>query len=142
MKPKFTKTKGILSILGALLLYASGLATGLLGNARPKESPVLEQYKFMRVTAYCPCEKCCGRWADGFTASGYKIQKDDRFVAAPKDIPFGTKLIVPGYNNNQPVEVRDRGGSITNQRLDVFFDSHQEALEWGVKILRIEIVKG
>ncbi|NIU84285.1 MAG: hypothetical protein GWN64_12635, partial [Candidatus Thorarchaeota archaeon] len=34
----------------------------------------------MRVTAYCPCSKCCGKYADGITASGHKIQPGDAFV--------------------------------------------------------------
>lgn len=102
----------------------------------PQNAPQVELR--VQVTAYCPCKKCCGKWADGQTASGYWIQPGDRFVAAPKHIPFGTKLIVPGYNNDQPVEVKDRGGAITVQRLDVFFDTHQEALNWGVKYLEIK----
>jgi len=85
----------------------------------------------MEVTAYCPCEKCCGNYADGITASGYKIQYGDRFVAAPKMIPFGTEIIISGYNNNKPVKILDRGGAIKVGRLDVYFDSHKEALKWG-----------
>ena len=98
--------------------------------------------KTIKVTAYRPCEKCCGKWADGQTASGYWIQLGDRFVAAPKHIPFGTMFIVPGYNNDEPVEVKDRGGAITVSRLDVYFDTHQEALNWGVKYLAIRAIEG
>jgi len=87
----------------------------------------------MKVTAYCPCKKCCGKWADGITASGAKAQ--GKLIAAPKEIPFGTWINVPGYGW---AEVKDRGGSIKRNRLDVFFESHQEALEWGVKYLEIE----
>lgn len=90
-----------------------------------------------RVTAYCPCEKCCGRYADGMTASGHRIRKGDRFLAADPNIPFGTEFIVPGYNNSKPVPVLDRGGAIKGKRIDVFFDSHSEALEWGVKWLKV-----
>jgi len=71
-----------------------------------------------RVTAYCPCEKCCGKFADGITASGHVIKPGDKFVAAPKSIPFGTVLDVPGYGI---VKVEDRGGAIKDGRLDVFF---------------------
>jgi len=77
--------------------------------------------------------KCCGKYADGVTASGHKIRQGDVFVAAPKDIPFGTLLTVPGYNNGKPVKVLDRGGAITSGRLDVFFHTHKAALEWGVR---------
>ena len=59
----------------------------------------------MRVTAYCACRKCCGRFADGRTACGYKIQAGDYFVAADRSLPFGTEVIVPGYNANKPVKV-------------------------------------
>lgn len=86
----------------------------------------------MEVTAYCPCEKCCGEHADGVTASGYVIQKGDRFAAAPKGIPFGTVVWIPGYNDGKPTLVLDRGGDINKgSKLDVYFDSHQKALGWG-----------
>ena len=62
----------------------------------------------------------------------------DKFVAAPKHIPFGTMLDVPGYG---VVPVLDRGGAITVSRLDVYFDSHEEALEWGVQYLEVNVRK-
>jgi len=106
------------------------------------EAPNLE-YKYktevFRVTAYCPCEKCCGRFADGITASGHVIKVGDRFVAASKDMKFGTMVTIPGYNDNQPVKVFDRGGAIKGNKLDVYFDTHQEALNWGVKILEVKL---
>ncbi len=94
-----------------------------------------------KVTAYCPCEKCCGKWSDGYTASGHKINYGDRFVAADANIPFGTMLIVPNYNDSKPVAVLDRGGTITGNHIDVYFDRHDEALEWGVQWLEIKKVK-
>ena len=93
----------------------------------------------MRVTAYCPCEKCCGEFADGITASGHKIHPGDCFVAADSSLPFGTELIVPDYNANRPVKVLDRGGAITGNHLDVFFPTHEQALQWGVKNLDVKV---
>ena len=99
------------------------------------------QTVWMRVTAYCPCPKCCGKSADGQTACGYKIRPGDTFVAADKKYQFGTEVIVPGYNNEEPVAVLDRGGAIRGNRLDVFFDSHQQAREWGVKYLEVKVYR-
>ena len=93
----------------------------------------------MRVTAYCPCSKCCGEYADGITASGHKIQPGDTFVAADKRYSFGTEMIVPGYDDGRAVKVLDRGGAIKGNRLDVFFHSHQQALEWGVQYLDVQV---
>ena len=93
----------------------------------------------MRVTAYCPCPKCCGRYSDGITACGYKMRQGDSFVAADKKYPFGTEMIIAGYNGGQLVKVLDRGGVIRDNRLDVFFDSHKEALEWGVRNLDVKV---
>ncbi|MCK5566060.1 MAG: 3D domain-containing protein [Planctomycetes bacterium] len=93
----------------------------------------------MRVTAYCPCKKCCGKYSDGRTANNHKIEEGDAFAAADKSIPFMSELIVPGYNDNKPVKVMDRGGVIKGARLDVFFDTHQKALNWGVKYLDVKL---
>ncbi len=93
----------------------------------------------MRVTAYCWCSKCCGKYSDGITANGHRIRLGDTFVAANKMYAFGTEIIIPGYNNSQPVKVLDRGGAIRGNRLDVFFNSHQKALEWGVQNLPVKV---
>jgi len=93
----------------------------------------------MRVTAYCPCPKCCGEYSDGITASGHRIRPADRFVAADREYSLGTVMIIPGYNSSRLVKVLDRGGAITGARLDVFFDSHEQALEWGVRNLDVRV---
>lgn len=93
----------------------------------------------MRVTGYCPCSQCCGVFSDGITANNHPIQPGDTFVAADKSYPFGTEMMIQGYNTGQPVEVTDRGGAIKGNRLDLFFHTHQEALQWGVQYLDVLI---
>ena len=96
----------------------------------------------MEVTAYCPCKKCCGPLAQGITASGKRVSYNNgKFVAADRSIKFGTKLIIPGYAGTKPVEVTDRGGAIKGNKLDVYFDSHQEALNWGRQKLTVTVVE-
>lgn len=86
------------------------------------------------VTAYCPCEICCGRFSDGVTASGHVIRQGDMLIAA--DLPFGTMITVPGYGR---APVLDRGGALKNKRLDILFHSHSAALEWGRQTLLCEV---
>ena len=97
----------------------------------------------MTVTAYCPCAICCGRHADGLTASGLPVTAcGGRFVAADRAIPFGTLVSVPGYNAGRPVPVIDRGGRIRGDRLDVFCSTHARARAWGVRRLTVYIAEG
>jgi 3D (Asp-Asp-Asp) domain-containing protein len=95
----------------------------------------------MIVTAYCPCAKCCGASAHGVTASGKPVSyHDGRFVAADTHVlPFGTKLSIPGYDAGKAVEVIDTGGAINGNRLDVFFPTHKEALQWGRRTIDVEV---
>ena len=87
----------------------------------------------MEVTAYCPCTKCCGSNAQGITASGKLVDYNGgKFVAADtRVLPFGKKLVIPGYADGAPVEVIDRGGAIKGNKLDLYFPSHAEALVGG-----------
>ena len=101
-----------------------------------QESISTEIGQIYHISAYCPCERCCGDFADGITASG--ANAEGKLIAAPKEIPFGTWIDIPNYGY---AEVLDRGGAIKGRRLDVFFPTHQEALNWGVKYLRIKSLK-
>jgi 3D (Asp-Asp-Asp) domain-containing protein len=93
----------------------------------------------MRVTAYCACRRCCGKYANGRTASNHRIRRGDVFVASDKKYRFGTKMVIPGYNNSQAVKVLDRGRVIKGNRLDVFIPSHRRARKWGVKYLDVQV---
>jgi len=100
-----------------------------------------------RVSSYCPCKICCGRWASlpmhkRTTASGESLQAliraGERFVAADQGIPFGTMVWVPGYADGW-VPVLDRGGKIRGDRLDVFYPDHKTALRFGVRYISVKI---
>jgi 3D (Asp-Asp-Asp) domain-containing protein len=96
----------------------------------------------MLVTAYCPCTECCGPNAQGITASGRPVSANGgKFVAADRDLPFGTMLLIPGYNDGRPTEVLDRGGAIKGDRLDAYFPTHEQAKQWGVRWLEVDRVE-
>lgn len=101
----------------------------------------LGEYK---LTAYCACEVCCGYWAtvrpldgDGnpivYTADG-SVARQGVTVAADTDIlPFGTVLLIDGIEYT----VQDRGSGVKGKHIDVYFDSHEEARAFGVKLMEI-----
>lgn len=76
-----------------------------------------------RVTFYCPCSQCCGSWGNA-TASGAMPQANH--TVACGDLPFGTRLMIDG----QEYVVEDRG--VGAQQIDIFVNSHQEALDRGL----------
>lgn len=91
--------------------------------------------KIFKVTAYCSCAKCCGK-TNGITASGTKATAG-RTIATSAQFAFGTKLDIGGYT----YVVEDRGGAIQGNRIDIYMNSHAEALAWGVKYLPVTVVK-
>lgn len=92
-----------------------------------------------RVTAYCACEKCCGKWATlnggGYTASGTKVQAGRTIAVYKSQIPFGTEVYIEGLGT---YIAEDTGSAIKENCIDVYFDSHTEALNFGVKYLNVE----
>lgn len=98
------------------------------------EEKHIERYT---VTAYCPCVKCCGK-SNGITASGIKAVEGVT-VAMNKSIPFGTKVYIDGVGERI---VQDRGGAIKGNRIDLYFDSHQKALNFGRQTKEVTIMKG
>ncbi len=132
-----------LTVTLAIIIVAIG-STGCRGNRPSSKAPSV--VRAMTVTAYCDCKKCCGwkrtwygkpvyaygsnrgkRKHVGVTASGTDA-KVGTLAADTSRYPFGTMMYIPGYGYGR---VEDRGGAIKGDHIDLFFKSHQEALEWG-----------
>ena len=87
-----------------------------------------------KVTAYCSCAQCCGK-TNGITSSGTKATANHT-IAASTQFAMGTKLKINGI----VYTVEDRGGAISGNRIDIYMDSHSQALAWGVRYLNVELV--
>lgn len=81
------------------------------------------------ITHYCPCAQCCGYGGGKVTASGTTPKAGRTVGVNPALIPYGTKLKV---GNKSGYVAEDTGGGIGWQHLDIFCNSHEEALAAGV----------
>lgn len=84
-----------------------------------------------RLTGYCPCVQCCGK-SDGITASGTKATAGR--TVAMGGVPLGTKLLINGV----VYTVEDRGTSYSH--VDIFFNTHGEALQFGSRYADVYLV--
>ena len=79
------------------------------------------------ITGYCSCDICCGKKDMKLTKmetvpkSGYTIAVD------PQVIPLGSYLEIEGVT----YRAEDIGQAIKDRSLDIFFSSHEEAIEFG-----------
>lgn len=89
-----------------------------------------------KITGYCSCSSCCGK-SDGITASGTKAKAGRTIAADTSRFSFGSKLVIDGHTYT----VEDRGGAISGNRIDMYFDSHWEALQWGVRYCTVYVKK-
>lgn len=94
-----------------------------------KPDRVLVSLGEYRISAYCPCEKCCLK-SDGITASG--TQATAGRTAAMNGVPFGTKIVIDGHEYT----VEDRGGGLGSKIIDIYFNTHEEALNSGLWVMR------
>ena len=106
----------------------------------------------VEATAYCPCFSCCGKHEGddgyGITASGYNVFSCEKnIIAADTDVlSFGTEVklyrTLPSGDEEfiGTYTVEDQGGGIKGERIDIFYFSHEEALNFGRNQLRLEVV--
>lgn len=70
------------------------------------------------------------------TATGKLVQKG--LVAVdPNVIPLGTHLYIPGYGEAIAADV---GSSIQGNRIDIAFDTHEEAMDFGRQSITVYII--
>lgn len=76
-----------------------------------------------------PAKNAAGAYANGYTATGAKATQGVTIAADPDVLPMGTEIELDGHTYT----VQDTGGAIAGNRLDLYFDSHEDALRWGVR---------
>lgn len=116
------------------------------------KNPPSEYKDVMEVsaTAYCLCKKCCGKSPSnpnyGMTASGYKIVPGTgaKVIAVDTNIvSLGTNVYVEGLNGAWDYGYAfagDTGSAIKNYKIDLYMDTHEEALSWGRRKVNLYIL--
>ena len=97
------------------------------------------QGRTITVTATAYTAQCSG--CSGITATGLdlKANPNQKVIAVdPNVIPLGSRVYVEGYGE---AIAADTGGAIKGaDRIDVFIPDKQEALNWGVRTVKLTIL--
>ena len=118
---EFLFTAGIETVLEKELPYE---------NVQRRELTLVNIGEY-KLTAYCSCERCCGKWSQfNKTASGTTPQQG-RTVAC-NSLDFGTEIII----NGEKYIVEDTG-NMGNNIIDIYFNSHEAALIFGVQYAEV-----
>ena len=86
------------------------------------------------LTAYCPCSECSGPWGRK-TSSGEWCTAG--VTVACNSIDPGTRIFIEGYGE---FIVQDTGGGLGPKTIDIFFDTHAETEEFGLRSARVYIL--
>lgn len=103
------------------------VSTEAVESTEPENDGCWEYSATCTITHYCHCAKCNGKeWAYGPTASGV-MPEAGRTVAVDKSvIPLGSEVKI-----GDTVYVAEDTG-VKGYHVDIFCDSHSEALERGM----------
>ena len=132
-------------------LCAAKTETIPLSPLEPAEQPAedyssldrLELIGTFTATAYCPCVKCCGIWSEDHPSRGEDyvqktragtIPEEGRTIAADWDVlPKGSEVVINGH----PYIVEDTGSAVKGNHVDIFFESHEAACEFGIQQVEV-----
>ncbi|SKA82751.1 Uncharacterized conserved protein YabE, contains G5 and tandem DUF348 domains [Clostridium sp. USBA 49] len=78
----------------------------------------------------------------GITSTGTRAKRDPNgystIAVDPRIIPYGTKLYIEGYGY---AIAEDTGGAIKGRKIDVFFNTNRECMQWGRRNVKVYILE-
>lgn len=108
---------------------------------RAETEETVSQGTTYTITAYCACYDCCNKRPTdkgyGITASGVKAQQGITVAADTKVLPFGTKIYIDGVGERI---VQDTGSAIKGKKIDLYFENHQKAWNFGRQTKKVTIL--
>ena len=96
--------------------------------------PKFKKTIYVDATAYSPDDPTL---VGNKTASGTSVRRGI-IAVDPAVIPLGTKVYIPGYGE---AIAEDTGGDIKGNRIDIAFDTYDEAINFGRQSLQIYIIE-
>lgn len=91
----------------------------------------------MASTAYYPGPESTGKYSDGYTSIGLKATYGVVAVD-PRVIPLRSRLYIDGYGF---AIAGDVGSAIKGNRIDLCFDTYEEAIRWGRRKVKVYILQ-
>ena len=94
---------------------------------------VKAETRVMKVTAYCGCRQCNGKWYGCPTASGTDYVEGRTIAVYRPQIPFGTHVLINGHE----YIAEDSGKHIGYDCIDLFMEDHNRANDWGIRYVEV-----
>lgn len=113
-------------------------AVAAVPPTEPEPDETWESLGTYTLTAYCPCEQCCGIYGANrptdengdpivYTSIGAVARAGTTIAVDPSIIPYGSEVKINGH----VYIAQDTGGAMRGNRVDIYFTDHQEALNFG-----------
>lgn len=113
-------------------------------NIKKKYLKYMGEYSF---TAYCPYSCCCDGYGISdssqtpYTSSGAVAQEGVTIAVDSSVIPYGSIVIIEIDGQQYKYIAQDCGGAIRGNIIDIYFNSHQKAMNFGRKYGKTYILK-
>ncbi|MET3320220.1 UNVERIFIED_ORG: 3D (Asp-Asp-Asp) domain-containing protein/LysM repeat protein [Peribacillus simplex] len=107
-----------------------------VSNSESTNQSGIEKEITVRATAYtADCQGCSGTTATGIDL---KANPNAKVISVdPSVIPLGSKVYVEGYGY---ATAADTGSAIKGNKVDIFIPNEQDAINWGVKNVKLQIL--
>ena len=97
-----------------------------------------QKYFLLTATAYYPGPECTHPFDDGYTATGAIAGYGCIAIDSKGPLKMGQRVYVEGYGYGI---CNDVGSAIKGWKIDVCFDTYEEAVEWGVRLVKVYVIK-
>ena len=99
------------------------------------------------LTAYCSCEICCNEFAFNrpvdkngneivYGAIGERLKEGYSIAVDPTVISYKSEVIINGHT----YKAQDCGGAIKGNKIDVYFENHKSAVNFGVQYAEVFLI--